>query len=267
MGNLQSVGVSIVLSFICGCQSSKPSAPKATVIAGAAATSAPAVPPAVDRANDRNATEVKLDRKLPEVVFDAVPLVVALARVGEMTGLQIDVLWDSLRGGGILRETPVSVKFHNIRTSKALRAILDAAAGAKAPLAFWPDGDDRLIVATREDYVASNTEPWEYDARGLWPFFLQKSEEPADGEYESRADELVKLITETINPDSWVATGGKHGLIRVQDGWLLVSQTKDNHRLFQNLMDQLYETKSTAPQHPRRRRFAPSPPPATLPTN
>ena len=49
---------------------------------------------------------------------------------------------------------------------------------------------------------------------------------------------LLKIITTTIEPDSWDAVGGAGSIVEYQ-GALIVSQTQDVHRQLQQLLDDL----------------------------
>src|SRR4051812_2704051 len=58
---------------------------------------------------------------------------------------------------------------------------------------------------------------------------------------EQRAEDVVRLIQETIAPDTWREQGGMIGGIRELDGQLIVTQIEENHRLLRQLLEQLRE--------------------------
>ena len=61
---------------------------------------------------------------------------------------------------------------------------------------------------------------------------------------QEREDELVRLVTETVAPESWRDAGGTVGAIRVVNGPLIITQTQENHGMIQHLFEQLRETRA-----------------------
>src|SRR5205823_2704513 len=57
-------------------------------------------------------------------------------------------------------------------------------------------------------------------------------------------DNITKLITETVAPDSWRDAGGTVGSVRELSGQLIVTQTPENQRLLTGLLEQLRETRA-----------------------
>ena len=57
-------------------------------------------------------------------------------------------------------------------------------------------------------------------------------------------DAIVKLVTETVAPDSWRDSGGSVGALRELQGQLIVTQTPENQRALVSLLEQLRETHS-----------------------
>jgi hypothetical protein len=55
------------------------------------------------------------------------------------------------------------------------------------------------------------------------------------------ADQLVKLIEEVIDPNSWRDNGGQIGALKVLGGELIVSQTADNQAAVASLLKQISE--------------------------
>ena len=58
---------------------------------------------------------------------------------------------------------------------------------------------------------------------------------------EQRVSDFVRLITETVFPDSWRDAGGTVGAIREISGLLVVTQTADAHKQIETLLGQLRE--------------------------
>jgi type II secretory pathway component GspD/PulD (secretin)/tetratricopeptide (TPR) repeat protein len=57
-------------------------------------------------------------------------------------------------------------------------------------------------------------------------------------------EQITKLITETVAPDSWRDAGGSVGAVRELQGQLIVTQTPENQRSLVNLLEKLRETRA-----------------------
>lgn len=57
-------------------------------------------------------------------------------------------------------------------------------------------------------------------------------------------DSIIKLITDTIAPDSWRDAGGSVGAIKELQGQLIVTQTPENQKALVNLLEQLREQRA-----------------------
>jgi hypothetical protein len=86
----------------------------------------------------------KLDRKLPEVTFDKVPLGDVIDFLRDVTSANIEVDWKALAAAGVQKNKSLTVRARNLKFSQALRLILDDVAADK-PLDFVADGN-RVII-------------------------------------------------------------------------------------------------------------------------
>lgn len=186
-----------------------------------------------------------LDTKLPEMNGHDVPLATALEQIREASGLKIEVNWDALKAGGVNQGTTVNFRLTNVRTSKALDIILAAASSGTTRLCYTV-GTDRVLVSTRDSYTAYNTEVWEYDIRDL--LVPNPPQVPNAVERAQWVKDIIQLICDTVDSDSWVTAGGKPGVIKEADGRLMITQTAENHRQIANLLDQLRETQDHGEQ-------------------
>jgi type II secretory pathway component GspD/PulD (secretin) len=74
-----------------------------------------------------------------------------------------------------------------------------------------------------------------YDIRGL----LQSG-----GDRSEVTTSYIKLIEDTIHPETWKDNGGETGMIRELNGMLIVTHTEDTHRQVAELLNQLNEKQS-----------------------
>lgn len=182
---------------------------------------------------------LQLDGKLPDAKFDDVPLGDVVNFFRNATGMKIKVKWTLLEAAGISRKVPVTARLFNVRTDKALRVIMDSVSSPQAKLHLETDiANDQIVLTTYSDYVARNTYVREYDIRDL----LARWRARGTSSGATLCDDITMLIEETVAPDSWVTEGDFPGAIKAVGGRLFITQTRENHRQIDNLMEQLRET-------------------------
>jgi type II secretory pathway component GspD/PulD (secretin) len=234
-----------------------------------------------ERAEDQ-AVMAQLERPLPEVNFDGAGFTDVVDFLRDVSGANIFVNWKALEAAGIDRNAPVSARLRNIKLSKALTIILDSVSGGTVPLGYTID-DGVITISTGED-IDRNTVTRVYDIRdliidvpdftdapnfnlqsandqssqggggggggqGLFGNSQQNQRQPGEVEPGSRTraemiDEIIRLVTETVAPDSWRDAGGAVGAVRELQGQLIVTQTPENQRQLLRLLEQLRETRA-----------------------
>jgi general secretion pathway protein D len=65
-----------------------------------------------------------------------------------------------------------------------------------------------------------------------------RRQSPALGSLEARANDLIEVVTSTVNPDTWDDVGGP-GSICAYNGLIVVSQTAKVHQNVEHLFDML----------------------------
>ena len=218
----------------------------------------------------------QLDRPLPEVNFDGAGFTDVIDFLRDVSGANIFVNWRALENAGVDRNAPVTARLRNIKFSKALTIILDSVSGGSVPLGYTID-DGVITISTGED-LDRNTITRVYDIRdliidipdfteapdfslqsttdqasqgggggggGLFQNSSDRTGQPDEGRTrQEMIDEITRLITETVSPDSWRDAGGSTGSIRELQGQLIVTQTPENQRQLVALLEQLRETRA-----------------------
>jgi protein involved in polysaccharide export with SLBB domain/beta-lactamase regulating signal transducer with metallopeptidase domain len=101
-----------------------------------------------------------LDKKLPEVNFAAVPLSDAIDFIRDVTNANIVVAWNAIEGSGLGRNTPVTVRVHNVSVGKGLELVLDSASTTQIKLRYTVDENVIRIAPTpQEERASSNAAP------------------------------------------------------------------------------------------------------------
>ncbi|MGB7158913.1 MAG: hypothetical protein WBD40_12645, partial [Tepidisphaeraceae bacterium] len=219
------------------------------------------------------ATQLLLDRPLPELKLDNIPFTDVVDALRDITGANIFVNWRALEAEGVDRAAPVTARLRNIKFSKALDTILADVGGGTVNLGYTID--EGVITISTETDLAQNTLTRVYDIRDLIieipdfddapDFQLQQTTQAGRGggggggqslfggqggteeeatDRQALITEITELIQETVDPDSWREAGGSVGSIRVLGGNLIVNQTPENHRALTGLLEQLRESQS-----------------------
>ena len=230
------------------------------------------------------AVQAQLDRRLPEIRFDAVAFADVIDFLRDITGSNIFVNWRALEAAGVDRNAPVSARLRDIKFSKALSTILQDVGGGQVTLGYTIS-EGVISISTSED-LARNTVTRVYDIRDLIVSIPDYDQAPdfsltntvsnnRSGTGGSRTGggfggggglfggggggggggaqgptrqelvtEITKLIMETVAPDTWREAGGTIGALRELSGQLIVTQTPENHRELVNLLEQLRETRA-----------------------
>src|SRR5690606_15974238 len=74
-----------------------------------------------------------LERRLPEISFDQIPLADAIDFLRDLTGANLYVNWGALQAAGVDTNTPVSTRLRDVRLSKALSVVLQDAGSRPVP--------------------------------------------------------------------------------------------------------------------------------------
>lgn len=196
--------------------------------------------------------EELLNRRLPEVTFQDTPFETVMDYLAEQIGINVRVNWQTLENFGVSRDTPISVRVKNLRISQILWIIMnDASTDVK--LAYRASSD-LLVMSTAEElgkemivkvYSVSDllarvprfTNAPEIDisqAQGVGQgggggqnIFggntggQTDDDDDEDDEQDEELQELIELITTTVEPDTWEINAGP-GTIRAFRGQLVV---------------------------------------------
>ena len=213
-----------------------------------------------------------LDRRLPEVRFDNIGFADVVDFLRDITGANIFVNWRALEAAGIDRAAPVTARLRDVKFSKALDTILRDVGGGTVELAYTID-EGIITISTSED-LSADTDTQVYDIRDLLvtvpdfdnapSFQIQSSqggrgggggggnlfsgnlsdEQNQQGGRNELVDQIVTLIQDIVDPESWRDNGGAVGSVRELSGQLIVTQTPKNLRALQALLEQLRETRA-----------------------
>src|SRR5205823_3839857 len=111
------------------------------------------------------AAQAILDRKVPEIRFNAVALGDVVDLLRDISGANIYVNWKTLAAAGIEKTAPVNARMRDVKFSTALSAILKDAAGDAVKLGYQID--EGVIVITTLEEIEKNTVVDVYDVRDL----------------------------------------------------------------------------------------------------
>ncbi len=226
-----------------------------TVMAQLIGTSdrAPATPARVP------STLALLNKRIPEVKMEEVPLKEVIEWLREFTGANVTVRWQVLTDAGVNADELITIKLKNSRLSQVLWMIMNEAGGRDLKLAYRAAGND-IILSTQED-LGKEMISKVYDLRdmlaGIARFeaplmdpgqamsqmssgsgggggggggsslFRGGQQQQRQGSAATTGDEgpemrkILDIIQTTIEPDTWEKAGGK-GTIHQFNGTIVV---------------------------------------------
>jgi hypothetical protein len=208
-------------------------------------------------ARGQAAAGASLNKRVPDVNFSAVALADAIEYVRDTSAANIHVNWRALEEIGISKDTPVNLRLRGAPLRKVLTLILTEAAGGADALTFYT-ADGVIEVTTRaladQDLVTRIYPVQDLlvevpDFNDAPDFNLQQQQSAGRGggggqsifsgsggggtedaglTRAERADQLIRLIVDTIQPDVWADNGGT-ATIRFFNGNLVVRAPRSVH--------------------------------------
>jgi general secretion pathway protein D len=229
------------------------------------------------------AVSAQLERRLPDIKFDAVGFADAIDFLRDLTSANIFVNWRALEAAGVDKNAPITARLRDVPFAKVLRTILDDVSGGTTKLGYTID-EGVITISTEED-LAKNTSTRVYDIRDLIidvpdftdaPKFDLTQQNNSSGTQiggnggggnngggqslfgggggnggetkgptrQELVEAIIKLIQDTVASDTWKDNGGNVGSIRELGGQLIVTQTPENQRALVKLLDQLREQRA-----------------------
>lgn len=201
----------------------------------------------------------------------------------QVSGLNMDVDWESLEVIGVDRESPVTLKLTNVTLETVLDRVLAKVSDPDIP-AGWAVNDGILTIAS-DEVLRRNTLLEIYDIRDLLidipdytnapqfdlnsafqntgggrgggggggggrsPFTQTGGQGPGQQQGTRRTrdemiDEIIDIITSNVDYDGWQENGGETGSIREFNGNLIITNTPRNHRAIIGLLRKLREVRA-----------------------
>lgn len=201
------------------------------------------------------AIQHQLDHVYPKLELSGIALSDAIDFFRSTSGASIFANWKSLESAGVRRDVPVNVKLGPVTLARALRAVLDSAAGRDGLLGFAVD--EGIITVSTADDLTKNVSVRVYDVRDLIKPIPDFSVVGVGADPKVAADQtkrlappqteeemgrsLIQLIESTIDAETWKDHGGSVGATRLLQGQLIVTQTPANQRRVMDLLRELRE--------------------------
>jgi hypothetical protein len=149
-----------------------------------------------------------LERK-DSIDFANEPLEQVARILGERHGVQIVLATSTLADAAITPQTPITKTLANVSLRTILREMLV---------------DLKLTYVIRNHVIQITTPE---DAQGVLTNWLYDFGDLVEPDPNRGFEDLIKLITSTVEPNSWDAVGGPGFVRAFGDRWLFVSQTAD----------------------------------------
>ena len=189
-----------------------------------------------------------LSRIMMVTKYQRRPLILVIEDIAATANIRIEPDWRTIRDAGVEPAKPVTLLSSSLPVSAVLKAVLRQAGGQDLNLVYWIDADGVLRIST------SNRSPGVLGVYNVRDILVDSTRFhralvllPTTSEEESRkllnhddaVTELKKLITENIDPGSWIDNGGKVGTYHYFGGKLVIVQTEDNHAKIEEILADL----------------------------
>lgn len=236
------------------------------IVAGLAGTlvGRSTAPDSVTATTRQAQADVGLDRLVPDLNFSHARCVEVFAWLQEQTKANIAVNWRALEAAGIDQDAKVTLRLTGLPLRRVIELVCDQIGGGTVEIGF--EVDRGVIVVNTDEQLARTSIARIYDVRDLlksgveWRIslgwkpptsepgttvcFPSKSLQVASSSLQEQAvEELTRLITEIVNPDSWRDAGGTIGSIREFSGRFVIVATPSMHADIESLLGQLRERK------------------------
>jgi len=207
-------------------------------------------------ASDSIPARAALNRSLPDLNFSGVALGDAIDFLRDVSGTNIHVDWRALEAAGVGKDTVVNLRLRSVSMRKILTLLLNEAGGGGPLLTFYPS-EGVLEITTREvadkqlftrvypiedlimdvpDFVGPDFNISQANTGGRGGGggggSLISGNSSSDNDKQTtkleRAQQLIDVITDTIQPDIWYTNGGT-AAIRYFNGNLIVTAPRSVH--------------------------------------
>ena len=172
----------------------------------------------------------------------------ALNTIAEQAGVTIEPDWKILESFGVLSDDPVSLTLHDVSAGVALQQLLGQFDNSYI---VWGEQNGLITVSDATPIVLRA-----YDLRDLIEEYLafeatrppNPAPPPSRGIFaqpigalppptaEEAASEIMTLIAESVDRDSWINNGGVRGRMEYKMNRLLIAQTLENHEKIQRIL-------------------------------
>ncbi len=211
-----------------------------------------------------------------DVDFDREPFQQVMQAFADAYNVNIIVNWHDLKNAGIEADAPISLSLPNqISLKKAMTEVLDQAGAGVVDIGF--DVADGAVSVATSQTLATRTYPAVYAVNDLlmdipaftgapasdlrdatqptvkkdrsadlpWRAGVDDDDDPEqDFQRHTKVQELIGLIEDTVDPDSWRDRGGTIGTIREINGQLVITQNSAAQRQIGGLLDKLREQRA-----------------------
>jgi hypothetical protein len=176
-----------------------------------------------------------LDRVVPDVRFDNVPLEDAIQTIRERTRSNIVIRWDGLHNAGVEKTFQVKLHLWNIPVREAIAVLIASAADGRAEIEYSVEGTILVVSSTRFDAMTPSYDVKVFDVRDLLDLAIARHTEvekasaaPVEAQSvaqieERAASDLIELISSVVDPKSF--DRDSNGSLHIWAGRLFVSQS------------------------------------------
>jgi hypothetical protein len=218
--------------------------------------------------NGNNSVRHALNHPLPPVKFDGTPFSDVMEFLADATSSNFSVDWKALDAAHVAKDTPITLRMNSdVPLRKVLSMVLDQAAGAGVLTFYTDEGVIEITSQEASDKVLYSRiypiqdllfQPQDFtdapqlslqtagqgqtaggggggatQGQGLFNNTTSTNSTDQKNSQTDRANEIIKLITDTVKPELWQINGGT-ATISFFRGNLIVNAPRSIHQLLES---------------------------------
>ena len=191
-------------------------------------------PRPADAVSDAEQTYRQLQRRVPEVRFDAIGMAEVIDFLRDVTGMNIVVNWRALEAAGVEKDAPIDLRLKNATLVQVLRQMGKVVGGEAVQLGFAIDGGS-IVFTTAED-ASHQTRIRSYDISDLAG--AATTQPGAEGTI-AALETIKSAIMDNVSPDAWREQGGTVAGISIVGNKFLVRAPDMMHLEVDELLAEL----------------------------
>lgn len=183
---------------------------------------------------DTATIRAKLATRAGEIRFDGIAFEQLVEYFRDLVSVNVVVNWSALETAAIEKDKEVRLAVKDLRYDEVLDSILEDVGGGEVELGY-DIRNNSICISTKED-LCRRTFVHIYNVGDLLDAAVRRIDNASRND---QIGQLITIIQENVDPESWRQVGGNVGAIREFADLLVVAQTQTAHEQIWDLLADL----------------------------